>query len=165
MRFPYSGTKTQTPAERWQTRQQVTDFVRQRGTEKRPNPPRSIIPQAAPRAVQITWGLPPGDASDIAGWRVYSGTESNLVGKISDRGTRQYLVPATAGQSINIFVSSVNALGVESTKVQVQASAITEAGAPSLPTVPSGFTEGLGSDISSGIGTRTAASGNNFRNL
>src|SRR6185312_622763 len=124
MRFPYSGTKTQTPSERWQTRQQVTDFVRQRGTEKQPGPPRSIIAQAAPRAVQVTWGLPPGDATDIVGWRVYSGTENNLVGKIADRGTRQFLVPATAGTTINIFISSINALGVESTKKQIQGSAI-----------------------------------------
>lgn len=41
----------------------------------------------------------------------------------------------------NFFVSALNSAGVESVKVQVQGSATAEAGAPSDPSVPSGYTE------------------------
>lgn len=164
MRYPYSGTKIQTPDERWQTRQQVTDFVRQRGTEKPPAPPRDIIPQSSSRGVFLVWALPPGQNQDIAGWRIYKDDENTLLDKIPDRGTRKYFVPASSGSTpptINIFVSSVNSLGVESAKVQVQAKATAETGAPSIPSVPTGYTQGGGSDTTGGLGTRTISNSTN----
>lgn len=157
MRQPYQASGgQQTYGERIRSRQQATDFIRQRGTEKRPSPPRGIITQSAPRGVQISWALPPGDASDIAGWRIYKGDENTLLDRLPDRGTRQYIVPATAGATVSIFVSSVNALGVESTKVQVQGSAISESGAPAIPSLPADSGSGQGSDLTSGLGTRVA---------
>lgn len=156
MRTPYFG-KTPTNADEIFLRRQVaTDFIRQRGTSNPPNPPRDLIAQSAPRAVLVNWGLPPGDASDISGWRIYSPDENSLIGKISDRGTRSFMVPATAGSApsiINIFISSVNALGTESTKVLVTGKAIAESGAPSQPSTPPGFTTGSGSDTSGGTGS------------
>lgn len=158
MRFPYLGSYPKSPDQALQVRLQVTDFVRQRGVNIPPAPPRDVIVQPGPRGVFIVWGLPPGNTSNIAGWRIYRGDENTLLDKIPDRGTRNYLVPASAGSSppsTNIFVSSVNALGVESSKVQVQGKATTEAGAPSLPSVPAGYSEGNGSDTSNNIGTTT----------
>lgn len=135
---------------------QASDFIRQRGTNKQPDPPRDLIAQSAPRAVQITWGLPPGNPTDITGWKIYSPDENTLVATIGDRGTRQYLVPSTSGSTpptVNIFVSSINALGIESAKVLIQGKATAEAGAPSQPATPPGFTSGAGSDTSSLVGT------------
>lgn len=156
MRFPYLGSYPKTPDQALQVRLQVTDFVRQRGVNAPPAPPRDVIVQSGPRGVFIVWALPPGDATTIAGWRIYRGDENTLLDKIPDRGTRNYLVPATSGSTpptVNIFVSSVNPLGVESAKVQAQGKATAESGAPSLPTPPPGYTSGNGSDISNHIGT------------
>jgi hypothetical protein len=139
-------------------RLQVTDFVRQRGTSKQPAPPRDLIAQSSARGVSVVWGLPSGANPDIAGWRVYSGDENTLVGKIADRGTRNFTVPANSGStppSNNIFVSSVNALGVESPKVQIQGKATVEAGAPALAVPPAGYIQGNGSDLTANLGTRT----------
>lgn len=155
MRTPYFGTNPQDANEKFRLRMMATDFIRTRGTEQQPNPPRDLIAQAAPRGILVTWGLPPGDASDISGWRIYSPDESTLVGALGNRGTRTYTVPATSGStppSTNIFVSSVNSIGAESAKVLVAGKAATEAGAPSQPTVPPGFNSGTGSDTSSSIG-------------
>jgi hypothetical protein len=150
MRTPYFGNP-KNAAEKFQLRSQATDFIRQRGTSQPPNPPRDPIGQSAPRGVFVTWGLPPGDSSQITGWRVYSPDENSLVGSISDRGTRQFTVPATAGSSppiINIFITAVNALGLESSPIQVQGKATAESGAPSQPATPPGFSSGTGSDTS-----------------
>lgn len=158
MRYPYYGPLPKSPGEALQQRLQVTDFVRQRGTIKQPAPPRDIIAQSSARGVAVAWGLPSGSNTDIAGWRVYSGDENTLVAKIPDRGTRQYTVPANSGSTpptTNVFVSSVNALGVESAKVQIQGKATTEAAAPALATLPAGYIQGNGSDLSGGLGTRT----------
>lgn len=158
MRFPYLGAYPKTPDQALQVRLQVTDFVRQRGVNVRPAPPRDIIKQSGPRGIFIVWALPAGDTSAIAGWRIYRGDENTLLDKIPDRGTRNYLVPTTAGSTpptTNMFVSAVNALGIESVKVQAQGVASVEAGAPSLPSAPPGYSAGNGSDISNNIGTTT----------
>lgn len=167
MRFPYFGGAPKTPAENMQLRSQVADFVRQRGSAKPPNPPRDVILQSGPRGVFAVWSLPSGAATDIAGWRIYRDNESTLLDKIPDRGTRQYLIPASAGSTpptVNVFISSVNALGVESTKVQAQGKATTEAAAPSLPSAPAGYSQGGGSDITGGIGSRNIGNGGSGQN-
>jgi hypothetical protein len=156
MRTPYFGKAPKDANEKFLQRSLATDFVRQRGTSQAPDPPRDLIAQSAPRGVYVAWGLPSGDASGIAGWRVYSPDENTLVGSLPDRGTRTFTVPSTAGSSpssINIFISSVNSLGAESAKILVQGKASTEAGAPSQPSAPPGFTSGSGSDISGSIGS------------
>lgn len=158
MRTPYFGKAPQDANEKFLQRQIATDFIRQRGTAKPPNPPRDLIAQAAPRGILVTWGLPPGDANDIAGWKIYSPDENSIVHTINDRAGRQYQIPASAGaspQSVNIFVSSINSLGVESGKILVSGKALAEAGAPTQPSTPPGYTAGTGSDISTGIGTVT----------
>jgi hypothetical protein len=155
MRTPYFGKAPQNADEAFLRRQVATDFIRQRGTSQVPNPPRDLIAQSAPRSVLITWGLPPGDASDISGWKIYSPDENTLIGRISDRGTRTYSVPATSGASpptINIYVSSTNNLGSESVRVLIQGKAIAEGGAPAQPSAPPGFSSGPGSDTSSSVG-------------
>lgn len=165
MRAPYMG-KPKNSEEAFNQRAQAIDFIRTRGTSQPPNPPRDITAQAAPRGVYLTWGLPPGDASDIAGWKVYSPDELTLIGKLSDRGTRTFTVPTTAGTTpptVNIFISSVNGLGVESPKVLITGKAIAETGAPTQPSVPPGFTSGPGSDTSGGIGSIDNSAGPGFK--
>lgn len=134
------------PAERQALRVQATDFVRTRGTAQIPPPPREITVQSAPRGLYLTWNLPdprdPG-TSYIVGWRVYKDDENTLYEEIRDRGNRQKFVESTAGSAppvTNVFISSINALGQESQKVQVQGSALTEAGAPTFPGAPPGYT-------------------------
>lgn len=164
MKFPYLGSYPKTPDQALQVRLQVTDFVRQRGVSSAPPPPRDIVAQSSARGIYLVWGLPTINASQIAGWRVYYGDENTLVGTIPDRGTRSFTVPANSGSTpptTNAFVSSVNALGVESAKVQVQGKATAEAGAPSIATPPAGYTQGNGSDQSSNLGERTIG-GRNF---
>lgn len=155
MRTPYFGKSPQNADETFLRRQVATDFIRQRGTGQPPDPPRDLIAQSAPRGVQVTWGLPASGGADIAGWRVYSPDETTLIAKLPDRGARQYIVPATAGaspSSINVYISAVNQLGVESGKILVSGKATAEAGAPSQPAPPPGYSAGPGSDTSGGIG-------------
>ena len=126
-------------------RLQAADMVRTRGTSRPPQPPREIFAQAAPRGVLLSWSLPIGDSSDIRGWRVYKGDENTLYSAINDRGSRQFMVENTAGATpptANLFISSINALGIESPKVQVQGSAIAESGAPTMPPSPPGYSAG-----------------------
>ena len=157
MRFPYVSPSQLKQSEIYRTKQQATDFIRQRGTEKQPGAPRDIIVQASSRSVLISWSLPAGDSSDISGWRVYSPDESTLApgGSIQDRGVRQYTLNSSAGLAVNAFISSVNSLGVESTKVQATGTATTEAGAPSVASPPPGYSSTGGSDTTGSIGTRT----------
>ena len=139
---------TQDTTMRWQQRLTNADVIRTRGTEQAPDPPRGLVTQPGPRGVLVSWSLP-ADFNDIVGWRVYKDTESSLFADIRDRGTRQYFIDSTAATSspkVNIFVSSVNALGRESNKVQVQSSALSETGAPAFPVSNRSFT---GSNISS----------------
>lgn len=164
MRFPGKWpTKGMTLADNLQVRQQTTDFLRNRGTLRKPLPPRDVFPQSGPRGVFLVWSKPQVDW-DIVGWRVYKGDENTLYHEIRDRGTRQMFVEstgATASPSTNLFVSSLNSLGLESVKVQVQGKATNEAGAPTMPSVPPGYNTGGagGGNKSSGMG-RTKYSGN-----
>lgn len=137
--------------ERQVARAQAADMNRTRGTSQKPQPPRDLIAQQAPRGIFITWSLPNGFNADIQRWRVYKDTETSLYAESNDRGTRQCLIETTAGATpptVNIFVSSVNSLGVESQKVQIQGTAATEAGAPSMPSPPPGYTNLGGDDLS-----------------
>jgi hypothetical protein len=89
--------------------------------------------------------LPAGLNSEIQRWRVYKDDENTLYAEVNDRGTRQHFIESTSGSTppvTNIFVSSLNSLGIESQKVQAQGQAATEAGAPTMPSVPPGYTSG-----------------------
>ncbi len=144
-----------TAQQKFIARTQAADMTRTRGTSTAPQPPREVMLQPGPRGILAVWSLPAGFNSDIVRWRVYKNDENTLFTEIADRGTRQCFVDATAGSSppvTNIFVSSINNLGVESTKVQAQGTAATEAGAPAMPTVPPGYNSGSGYNKNSGYG-------------
>lgn len=134
-----------TSEERQIARAQAADMNRTRGTAQKPQPPRDIVLQSGPRGVLVTWNLPSGFNYDIQRWRIYKDDENMLYAEINDRGTRQHFIEATAGAApptVNVFVSSLNALGVESRKIQAQGKATIEAGAPTMPSVPPGYTSG-----------------------
>ena len=134
-------------------RQKALDALRSRGTLKLPQAPRDIIAQKASRGVFLTWGLPQV-YFDIVGWRIYRGDENTLFTEIRDRGNRQCFVEATASATspvTNFFVSSINQLGRESQKVQVQQAAANESNVPANPPTPPGYTN-YSVDRSSGTG-------------
>jgi hypothetical protein len=125
---------------------QTADLTRTRGTGQPPQPPRDIICQPGPRGMLVTWNLPSGFSDDIQRWRVYKDDENTLYHEVTDRGTRQMFVETTAGTNpvvTNVFVSSLNALGIESKKTQGQGQAAAETGAPVMPPVPPGFNSGF----------------------
>jgi hypothetical protein len=156
MRFPYIGLGRGIPSQVERT--QILEQANLRGsTAKLPDSPREVVGQSAPRGVLVTWALPAGDSSSITGWRVYSGNEMNLQQVIGDRGTRQAIIPVTAGEMQNVMISAVDARGNESAKILVQAQAITESGAPALPSAPVDFDQGSGLDKESGGSSRTRA--------
>lgn len=130
-----------------QQRKSISDLIITRGTQRRPEPPRDVTAQAGPRGALVTWKLAKNN-SDTKGYRVYKDTETNLYEEIQDRGRRQEFVELSAGASppiTNVFVSCINASGQESQKVQVKAQASIEAGAPSVPSTPPGYSsEGSG---------------------
>lgn len=133
-----------TQQQRYVARATARDATLTRGTAQKPQPPRDIIAQNGPRGILVTWNLPAGFNSDIQRWRVYKGDENTLYAEVMDRGTRQHFIESTSGStppSTNIFVSSVNNLGIESAKVQVQGQATVEVGAPVMPSVPPGYTD------------------------
>jgi hypothetical protein len=135
------------PAKAPQERIKASDYLTTRGTRTPPSPPRDLVAQSGPRGIYLTWKNPQV-FDDIAGWRVYKDDENTLYHAVLDRGTRQVFIETTAGSTppnVNLFVSSVNSFGAESVKVQVQGKATTEAGAPTMPSVPPGYTsEGSG---------------------
>lgn len=153
MKLPYRGYGIRMNSEQRQlAKSQAKDIVLTRGTSQKPQPPRDIITQAGPRGILVTWNLPEGFNTDIQRWRIYKGDENTLYAELMDRGTRQHFIESTSGATppvTNIFVSSVNNFGIESAKVQVRGQASTEAGAPSMPAVPPGYT-----DTGSGGGNR-----------
>jgi hypothetical protein len=123
-------------------KQQAANHIRARGTPSKPATPRDLQIQSASRGALLSWKLPVSH-DDISGWRVYQGTESNLVAEIRDKGTRQVFVPLDAGSSppkANFFVCAISTLGRESAKLMGQGSALSESGAPNVPTVPPGYT-------------------------
>lgn len=157
MRFPGTWPGQGQPVNMNTERQQTSDFIRIRGTAQLPQPPRDLIAQPAPRGVLLTWNNPQR-YFDIVGWRIYKTDENTLFTEIRDRGNRQCFVESTAATTSpvsNFFVSSLNALGKESQKIQVQKSAINETGAPATPGTPPGYTS-YSNNRSSGTGSRTA---------
>jgi hypothetical protein len=131
-----------TPQERAVARSNAADAVRNRGTAKKPLPPRDLLAQSGPRGILVNWRKGAGFTSDTTGYRIYKGTEASLFAEIHDANTMQHFIEATAGAAppvTNIFVSSINKLGVESAKVQVQSVAAVEAGAPIMPSTPPSF--------------------------
>lgn len=134
-------------------KQTTSDFLRTRGSTRLPQAPRDLIAQSAPRAVFLTWGLPQV-FFDIVGWRVYKSDENTLFTEIRDRGNRQCMVESTAATTSpvsNFFVSSLNAAGKESQKIQVQKAALNEAGAPATPGSPPGYS-GYSNNMSNNYG-------------
>jgi hypothetical protein len=133
--------------ERQQLKSQAHDLMFLHGDARRPEPPRDVYAQPGSRKSLITWKLPV-NSFRVARFRVYLGDESTLFRETPDIATRSADIPLTAGASppvMNVFVSAVSVDGIESTKVQVQASSTAEAGAPSDPTPPPGYTsEGPG---------------------
>lgn len=122
----------------------ATNQIVNNGAPSPPSAPRNVVVQSASRGLYVTWNLPQSN-SDITGWRVYQNTESNLVATLSDPGTRQLFIPASSGSTpptVTIFVSSLNALGVESAKASSIGTATVEAGAPGVPGAPPGFNQG-----------------------
>ena len=123
-------------------KEQITNHIRLRGTPSKPETPRDVQVQSASRSALLTWKLPVFH-DNISGWRVYKDTESNLVAEIRDKGTRQVIIPLDAGASppvANFFICSISTLGRESAKTSIQGSALAETGAPSIPSVPPGYT-------------------------
>ena len=154
MRFPGKWpSKGDTPVDRQQQRQLTLDRLRDRGTAQKPQPPRELIVQAAPRGVFLTWSLPPV-FFDIVGWRVYKSDESTLYHELADQGVRKLFVECSAGTpsspQFNFFVSSLNGLGQESPKVQIQGASLPETGAPVMPGVPPGYNSGSSGGGSTG---------------
>lgn len=138
-------------------RLQAEDYLRLRGSKQIPDPPRSLFFQSGPRGFLVSWSLPVV-YSDIVGWRIYKDDEASLFTEIRDRGIRQKFIESTAGATppqVNIFISSINALGVESAKVQGHGAATAEAAAP---TMPSASTNSTGTNTSSSYQPRNPTS-------
>lgn len=133
----------QNTGERQASRAQAADVVRTRGTSKVPGMPRDVFIQSGPRGILVNWLAPVGLSSDIAGWRIYKDDEMKLFADLKDPRTTQHFIETTSGATppvTNIFVSAVNALGLESAKVQAQGAAAAESGAPSMPSTPPTYT-------------------------
>lgn len=118
-------------------------MLRTRGTGNKPLPPRDLYVQPGPRGILLNWRIPAKSPIDIAGYRVYKDNENSLFAEIKDPTTVQAFVESTAGASpptTNLFVSTINQLGVESAKVQIQGVATAEASAPVMPPTPPTYT-------------------------
>lgn len=87
------------------------------GSRRRPDPPRSLISQGASLEGLITWNAPQKFA-DITGWRIYRDNENNLIDTLLDPSARQYRPKLPAAKTTAFYVSSINALQIESIKVQ-----------------------------------------------
>lgn len=128
-----------TTEQRQIARSQARDMTIARGTGQKPQMPRDVFVQPGPRGVLINWRVAAGFTEDIAGFRIYKDNEQSLFAEIRDPNTTQHFIEATAGATppvTNFFISSFNKLGIESPLVQVQSAAITEAGAPTMPSTP-----------------------------
>lgn len=95
------------------------------GPTRRPDPPRSLVAQSGSLEVLLTWNAPQRN-DDVVGWRVYKDVESNLIDSLKDKDARTIHVKVPANTTTSFFVSSVNALGRESIKVQVIGKANTD---------------------------------------
>jgi hypothetical protein len=103
------------------------------GSTKQPDPPVSLIVQAGPLNVLLTWNAP-FRLGGVAGYRVYKDNESNLITAIHDPSVRQVTVPLPANTPTALYVSCVNALGIESVKVlKIGSAGVSGTTPPSLP--------------------------------
>ena len=123
-------------------KQQTANQIRSRGSSGLPQAPRDIQLQSAAGGVLVTWKLPVKH-DNVAGWRVYLNTESNLFAQIRDKGTRQVFVPlgsSASPASSNVIVSSFTNLGRESTKQVVQGTPLSQTATTTVPASPPGYT-------------------------
>lgn len=128
----------QKPVERIKT----SERMKVRGTSRVPGSPRDVFLQPGPRGVLVNW-RGPANGLDVAGWKIYKDNETSLFAEIHEPSTTQHFIETTAGTTpptVNIFVSAINKLGVESPLVQAQGSALAETGAPTMPSTPPTFT-------------------------
>lgn len=128
-----------TPDKKQHERIKTAERMQVRGTRKIPDAPRDVFLQSGPRGILVNWRGPQvGD--DVAGWRLYKDDENSLFAEIHEPATTQHFIEASAGATppvTNIFVSSINKLGVESViRVQAQGAATAEAAAPTMPSTP-----------------------------
>ncbi len=124
-------------------KQNVANLTRTSGTPSNPQAPRDVQVQPAAGGVLLTWKLPQKH-DNVAGWRVYINTESNLAAQIRDKGTRQLFIPLSSGTSpvsVNAMVSAFTTLGRESAKVVTPATPLSQTSATTVPTVPPGYTD------------------------
>lgn len=140
------------PDQKHSVRVQAAERMLVRGTSRTPLSPKDVFLTSGPRGILVNWRPAPGHTEDVAGWRVYKDNESSLFAEIRDPKTTQHFVEATASATppvTNIFVSALNKLNQESPRVQAQGAALTEAGAPAMPSTPptysNKFTSGAGS--------------------
>lgn len=134
------------------------------GSRKRPDPPRSLVAQPGSLEVLLTWNAP-YRSGDISGWRIYKDSESNLIDSIPDPNVRQARIKVPANTATAFYISSINASGRESIKVQIIAKANTDqlvttgstgATTGTTPSLPPGYSkEPSGGGSSSGQQKRT----------
>jgi len=127
----------QKPAERIKT----AERMKVRGTSRVPGAPRDVFLQSGPRGILVNW-RGPAQADDVTGWRIYKDDERGLFAEIHEPSTTQHFIEATAGTTpptVNIFVSAINKLGIQSPLIQAQGKATAETGAPTMPTTPPTF--------------------------
>jgi hypothetical protein len=116
-------------------RRQTDEIMRLRGDNRKPDPPRDLIAQAGSRSALITWKAPIL-AERVAEYRIYSPTETDLVGTTK---ANNYTLPLSSGSSPSsqaVYVSCVSLGQLESNKVQAIAVATAETGAPAQPAPP-----------------------------
>jgi hypothetical protein len=108
------GPKTESERNRWQSFRSV------QGPTKIPSRPRSAIAIAATNRVTLSWDRPKKFAQFIAKYRIYKGTESNLVLEVVDPNRFTADIPVTEATPSTYFITAVNALGKESSPVTVR---------------------------------------------
>ncbi len=86
-------------------------------TRRRPHPPQGIGGTVGLQEVTLTWTMP-SNSSDIAGWRVYKDDETKLIQSIKDPNTLTAIIKLSVTTPVGFWVSSVNAAGRESVKIQ-----------------------------------------------
>jgi len=124
-------------------KQNVVNLTRGSGTASLPQAPRDVQVQPAAGGVLVTWKLPVNH-DNVAGWRIYLNTESNLAAQIRDKGTRQQFIPLSSGATpatANVMVSAFTTLGRESAKVVKPATPLSQTETTTVPTVPPGYTD------------------------
>ncbi len=78
-----------------------------------PMPPRDLQSQKGAMAATVTWHAPL-DLRGVVGYRVYLGSEKNLIAELSGAAVRTYIVQLPANTKNIVFLSSISALGRES---------------------------------------------------